>query len=34
MGHLLQKESWSFALLATSKKGGGLYFVKFQMTGV
>ena len=34
MGHFLQKESWSFALLATSKKrGGGLYFVKFQMTG-
>ena len=34
MGHFLQKESWSFALLATSKRRGGLYFVNFQMTGV
>ena len=35
MGNFLQKESWSFALLATSKRRRGvLYFVNFQMTGV
>ena len=34
MGIFLQKESWSFALLATSERRGGLYFVNFQMTGV
>ena len=29
MGNVLQKESWSLALLATSKRGG-LYFVNFH----